>query len=43
MEEIRGGWRRLNTEEINNLYSLPDIIRIVRSKRMILAGQVASV
>jgi hypothetical protein len=41
-EDVTRGWRRPNAEKTNNLYSLPDIIRIVRS-RMIWAEKVARV
>jgi hypothetical protein len=32
MEEMAGGWRRLHNEELCNLYALPDIIRVIKSK-----------
>jgi hypothetical protein len=32
--EVTGGWRKLHNEEIHNSYSLPDIIRMIKSKRM---------
>jgi hypothetical protein len=35
-----GGWRRLYNEELHNLYALPNI-RVIRSRRMRLAGHVA--
>jgi hypothetical protein len=35
-------WRKLHNEELNDLYS-PAILRVMRSKRMILAGHVARV
>jgi hypothetical protein len=34
-------WRKLHNEEINNLYSLPNIVRVVKSRRMRRAGHVA--
>jgi hypothetical protein len=34
-------WRKLNNEELHNLYSSPDIIRQVKSRRMRWAGHVA--
>jgi hypothetical protein len=37
--EITGGWRRLHTEELHNLYSSSDI-RIINLKRMRWAGHV---
>jgi hypothetical protein len=33
-EEVVGGWRRLHNEEIHNLYTLPHIIRVMKSRRM---------
>jgi hypothetical protein len=35
------GWRKLHNEELHNLYSLPSIIRTVKSRRMRWAGHVA--
>jgi hypothetical protein len=29
-DEVTGGWRKLNSEELHNLYSLPNIIRIIK-------------
>jgi len=34
-------WRKLHNEELNDLYSLPDIVRVVKSRRMRWAGHVA--
>jgi hypothetical protein len=36
-----GEWRKLHSEELHNLYSSPDIIRQIKSRRMRLAGHVA--
>jgi hypothetical protein len=33
-DEVTGGWRKLHKEELNNLYSSPSIIRIIKSRRM---------
>jgi hypothetical protein len=33
-EKAMGGWRRLHNEELHNLYASPNIIRIIKSKRM---------
>jgi hypothetical protein len=33
-DEVTGEWRKLHTEELHNLYSSPDIIRQVKSRRM---------
>jgi hypothetical protein len=40
-DEVTGEWRRLHNEELHNLYSSPDIIRQIRSRRMRCAGHVA--
>jgi hypothetical protein len=37
---VTGGWRKLHNEELHNLYSLPSIIRIIKSRRMRWAGHV---
>jgi hypothetical protein len=34
-------WRKLHNEELNDLYSLPIIVRVVKSRRMKWAGHVA--
>jgi hypothetical protein len=39
--EIIGGLRKLHNEELCNLYSLPSIIRIIKSRRMMWAGLVS--
>jgi hypothetical protein len=33
-DEVAGGWRKLHNEELHNLYSSPNIIRMIKSKRM---------
>jgi hypothetical protein len=40
-DEVTGEWRKLHTEELNDLYSLPNIVRVVKSRRMRWAGHVA--
>jgi hypothetical protein len=40
-DEVTGEWRKLHNEELNNLYSLPNIVRVVKSRRMRWAGLVA--
>jgi hypothetical protein len=40
-DEVTGEWRRLRNEERNDLYSLPNIVRVVKSRRMRWAGHVA--
>jgi hypothetical protein len=34
-------WRKLHNEELNGLYSLPNIVRVIKSRRMRWAGHVA--
>jgi len=33
-DEVTGEWRRLHNEELNDLYSSPNIVRVITSKRM---------
>jgi hypothetical protein len=40
-DEVTGKWRKLHKEELNDLYSLPNIVRVVKSRRMRWAGHVA--
>jgi hypothetical protein len=40
-DEVTGGWRKLHNEELHNLYSSPNIIRMIKSRRMRWAGHVA--
>jgi hypothetical protein len=40
-DEVTGGWRKLRSEELHNLYSSPSIIRMIKSSRMRWAGHVA--
>jgi hypothetical protein len=40
-DEVTGEWRKLHNEELNDLYSLPNIVRVVESRRMRWAGHVA--
>ena len=41
MDEVTGEWKRLHNEELNDLYSLPNIVWVVKSRRMRWAGHVA--
>jgi hypothetical protein len=40
-DEVRGEWRKLHNKELHDLYSLPSIIRIIKSRRMRWASHVA--
>jgi len=33
-DEVRGEWRKLHNEEQNNTYSSPNILRVIKSRRM---------
>jgi hypothetical protein len=40
-EKVAGGWRRLHNEELHNMYASPNIVRVVKSRRLRCAGYVA--
>jgi hypothetical protein len=40
-DEVIGGWRKLHNEGLHNLYFLPSIIKIIRSRRIRWAGNIA--
>ena len=40
-DEVKGEWRRLHNEELNDLYSAHNIVRVTKSRRMRWAGYVA--
>jgi hypothetical protein len=42
-DEATGEWRTLHNEELNDLYSLPNIIWVIKSRTMRWAGHVAHV
>jgi hypothetical protein len=39
-DEVTGDWRKLRNEELHNLYSSPNIIRMMKSRRKRWAGHV---
>jgi len=41
-QEVAEGWRRLHNEELHNLYTTPNIIRMIKSQRIGWAGHVAN-
>jgi hypothetical protein len=40
-DEATGDWMRLHNEELNDLYSSPNIVRVIKPRRMRWAGHVA--
>jgi hypothetical protein len=42
-DEVMGDWRKLHNEELHNLYSSPNIIRMIKSRKVRLAGHVARI
>jgi hypothetical protein len=42
-DEVAGGWRRLHNEELHNLYASPDLIRVIKSRRLRWAVHVARI
>jgi hypothetical protein len=41
--EVIGGWKKLHSEELHNLYSSPSIIRTIKPRRMRWEGHVACI
>jgi hypothetical protein len=41
--EEDGSWRKLHTDELHEVYSSPNIVRVIKSRRMRWAGNVARV
>jgi hypothetical protein len=39
--EEDGSWRKMHTDELHSLYSSPNIVRVIKSRRMRWAGHVA--
>jgi len=42
-DEVKGEWRRLHNEELNDLYSSSNTVRVIKWRRMRWAGQVARI
>jgi hypothetical protein len=40
-DEVRREWRKIHNEEVNDLYCSPNIVRVIKSRRMKWAGHVA--
>ena len=40
-DEVTGEWRKLHNEELRDLYTLPNIVRVVKLRRMRWAGHLA--
>ena len=40
-DKVTGEWRRLHNEELNDMYCSPNIVRVIKSRRIRWAGHVA--
>jgi hypothetical protein len=40
-DEVTGDWRKLHIEELDNMYSSPNLIRMIKSRKMRWSGHVA--
>ena len=41
VDKVTEEWRKLHNEELNDLYCLPNIVRVIKSRRISWAGHVA--
>jgi len=41
-DEVKGEWRKLHNEELNDLYYSPTIVRVIQSRKLKWAGHVES-
>ena len=41
--EVTREWRRLHSEKLNDLYTSPNILRVIKSRRMRWAGNMARI
>jgi hypothetical protein len=40
--EVNGGWKKLRNKEFHDLLSSPNIIPVIKSKRMVWAGNIVT-
>jgi hypothetical protein len=40
-DEVTGEWRKLHNQKLNDLYSSPNIVRVIKSRRLRWAGHIA--
>ena len=41
LDKVSGEWRKLRNEKLNDLYCSPNIVRVIKSRRLRWEGQVA--
>jgi hypothetical protein len=42
-DEVTGEWRKLHNEELNDLYSTPNSVQVIKSRKMRYAGHIARI